>query len=236
MLSGEALSVEMLLGEYVDRLLDEEGESFPTFVVASQFAQLCALADADLLTARDTESNNAIADAPNYDGWNTMYDNDTKLRADGGAIAAARSEKLERFIEETPALENDQRRGAFLLGALVGQVGGYQQSAEGRSTTVVDQYSIKSMTKTRFKRITEEVLDRNIVYSRENRMRSTMYAEVVDRLVETLAKRDPESWDIKTDDLRFYYSLGVAYGLNNWTERTDEETEEARTEDTTEEN
>lgn len=216
-LAGEPISVKLLLNEYVERLLDEEGESFPSFVVASQFAQLCALAAADLLTAKD-DSNGAITRAPRYQDQ-LMHDYNTRVRADGGAIAAARADKLEQFIEGTPALENPERRGSFLLGVLVGQVGGYQQSSEGRSTTVVDQYSIKSMTKTRVKRITEEVLDRNVVYSRENRMRSTMYAEVVDRLVETFAERDPEVWGIGTDDLRFYYALGVAYGLNNWTKR-----------------
>lgn len=224
-LSGEPLSVEMLISEYVARLIDEAGESFPSFVVASQFAQLCSLAEADLLVAKNDESNGAIAEAPNYQEQ-FMYEHDTRARADGGTIAAARAEKLERFIEETPALEHPERRGSFLLGALVGQVGGYQQSSEGRSTTVVDQYPIKSMTKTRLKRVTEEVLDRNVVYSRENRMRSTMYAEVVDRLVQTLAERDPDTWEIGTDDLRFYYALGVAYGLNNWTKRDENITEE----------
>lgn len=225
-LAGEALSVEMLLSEYVDRLLDEEGESFPSFVVASQFAQLCALADSELLTTNDSESSGSLAHAPNF-REQSMHEHDTRARTDGGTIAAARANKLEQFIERTPALENPERRGSFLLGVLVGQVGGYQQSSEGRSTTVVDQYSIKSMTKTRLKRVTEEVLDRNVVYSRENRMRSTMYAEVVDRLVETFTERDPEGWEIGAADLRFYYALGVAYGLNNWTERDEESTEEA---------
>lgn len=224
-LAGESLSVQMILSEYVKRLLNEEGESFPSFVVASQFAQLCALAENGLLATEGDESNGALVRPPSYHDQ-SMYEHDTRARADGGTIAAARANKLEQFIEGTPALENPERRGSFLLGVLVGQVAGYQQGSEGRSTTVVDQYSIKSMTKTRVKRITEEVLDRNVVYSRENRMRSTMYAEVVDRLVETFAERDPETWEIGTDDLRFYYALGVAYGLNNWTKRDEEATEE----------
>ena len=226
-LAGEPISVEMLLSEYAERLLDEEGESFPSFVVASQFAQLCTLAEARLLTTKDGGSTDALVRAPNYED-ELMHEHDTQIRADGGAAAAAiaREDKLEQFIEDTPAFENPERRGSFLLGVLVGQVGGYQQGSEGRSTTVVDQYSIKSMTKTRVKRITEEVLDRDVVYSRENRMRSTMYAEVVNRIVETFAERDPEIWEIRTDDLRFYYALGVAYGLNNWTRRDENDTEE----------
>lgn len=222
-LAGESLSVESVLSEYVAALLEDGSDSFPTFLIASQFAQLCALASEGLLVAND-ERYESITARPQYDGLHPMYDTDTRIRADGGSIAAARSAKLEQFIEETPAFENNERLGSFLLGVLVGQVGGYQQGAENRSTTVVDQYPVKSMTKTRLKRITQEVLDKNVVYSRENRMRSTMYAEVVDRLVETMthSEREPDAWEIGTDDLRFYYALGVAYGLNNWTESDDE--------------
>jgi len=51
-LSGEAIAVDVLLEEYVGRIIDEqtddEHEGFPSFLVASQFAQLCALADDQL--------------------------------------------------------------------------------------------------------------------------------------------------------------------------------------------
>jgi len=52
-LSGEPLDVEMVLTEYVERLLEDEGEEFPSFRVSAQYAQLCALAEAGLLTGRD---------------------------------------------------------------------------------------------------------------------------------------------------------------------------------------
>jgi len=45
-LSGEPLDVEMVLTEYVERLLEDEGEEFPSFRVSAQYAQLCALAEA----------------------------------------------------------------------------------------------------------------------------------------------------------------------------------------------
>jgi CRISPR-associated protein Cas8b/Csh1 subtype I-B len=216
-LGGDPIAVETLLGEYVDRLVTEEGEEFPRFHVASQFAQLCALARAGLVTASDTESHGRIAEPPRYDTTPMSTDDTPTARADGGSVAAARADKLEQFIDATPALEDDERRGAFLLGALIGQVSGYQQGSEGRSTTLADSYPIKSMTRTKFKRVTHEVIDQDIVYSRDNDMGSTMYAEIVDRLVTTLTERDPDEWSIGTDDLRFYYALGVSYGLNNWT-------------------
>jgi CRISPR-associated protein Cas8b/Csh1 subtype I-B len=218
-LSGGKIAVSTVLKSYVDRLLEEEGgDYFPRFFVASQFAQLCALAQTGFLEANREELTSLCLE-PDY----LNRDMNSALNQDVAddettSHAALRDAKLEAFIEQTPAFEHPERRGIFLVGALVGQIGAYQQSSEGRSTTVVDQYSIKSITKHRVKQITQEVLDKNVVYSRENNMQSTMYAEVVDRLVETLAscENEPEDWELSTEDLRFYYALGVTYGMNNW--------------------
>jgi len=224
-LSGEPLDAEAVLDEYVDRLLEDEGEEFPSFRVAAQYAQLCALADAGLLTGRDAYA--AVAAPPQLtDEQSTDMQQDTPARADGGNVAAARETKLEQFLEQTPALSEDQpeRRGSFLLGALVGQVTGYQQVSEGRSTTLIDQYPIKAVTESKLKRLASDVLDKNVVYSRENNMAGTMYREVVDRLVTTLPRIGIDGdWELDTTDLRFYYSLGVAYGMNNWASSDDDE-------------
>jgi CRISPR-associated protein Cas8b/Csh1 subtype I-B len=217
-LSGDGIEVGELLKVYADRLTEESGDSFPRFTVASQYAQMCALAKANLLKSKK-ESREPITQPPEYE--NGYMTTPTAL-ADGGTKAAARERKLAQFLEQTPALDDDERRGAFLLGALVGQVGGVQ-SAEGRGRTVVDQYPVKSMTKTKLKRTTEEVLDKNLVYSRERNQSSTMYAEVVDRLRDTLLQKDIEDWEIRTEDLRFYYALGVTYGMNSYV--SDEETD-----------
>jgi CRISPR-associated protein Cas8b/Csh1 subtype I-B len=227
-LSGEPLDVEAVLGEYVDRLLEDEGDGFPSFRVAAQYAQLCALAGAGLLTGRDAYT--AVAEPPQLtDEQSTDMPQDTPARADGGNVAAARETKLEQFLEQTPALSEDQpeRRGSFLLGALVGQVTGYQQVSEGRSTTLIDQYPIKAVTESKLKRLASDVLDKNVVYSRENDMAGTMYREVVDRLVTTLPRIDIDGdWELDTTDLRFYYSLGVAYGMNNWASSDDEQADD----------
>ncbi|KOX95381.1 type I-B CRISPR-associated protein Cas8b/Csh1 [Halorubrum tropicale] len=225
-LSGEPLDVEPVLTEYVERLLEDEGEEFPSFRVSAQYAQLCALAEAGLLTGRDAYE--PVAEPPQLTHDYSTHDmqQDTPARADGGNVAAARETKLEQFLEQTPALAEDQpeRRGSFLLGALVGQVTGYQQVSEGRSTTLIDQYPIKAVTESKLKRLASDVLDKNIVYSRENNMAGTMYSEVVDRLVTTLPQIDIDGdWELDTTDLRFYYSLGVAYGMNNWASSDDEQ-------------
>jgi len=224
-LSGEPLDVETVLTEYVERLLEDEGEEFPSFRVSAQYAQLCALTDAGLLNGRDAYEPVAEPPKLTQDYATRDMQQDTPARADGGNVAAARETKLEQFLEQTPALAEDQpeRRGSFLLGALVGQVTGYQQVSEGRSTTLIDQYPIKAVTESKLKRLASDVLDKNIVYSRENNMAGTMYSEVVDRLVTTLPQIDINGdWKLDTTDLRFYYSVGVAYGMNNWVSSDDE--------------
>jgi CRISPR-associated protein Cas8b/Csh1 subtype I-B len=221
-LSGDSIEVGELLKEYADRLVAEDGDSFPSYTVASQYAQLCALAEAGLLKS-ESEKHEPIAQPTEYlEGYDT--DMTEKAIADGGGKAALREKKLAQFLEQTPALDNTERRGAFLLGALVGQVSGIQ-SSEGRSTTVVDQYSVKSVTRSKLKRITEEVLDKNLVYSRERDQSSTMYAEVVDRLRDTMLEKDINDWEIRNEDLRFYYSLGVTYGMNSYVSKENDNEE-----------
>ncbi|MGQ4555818.1 type I-B CRISPR-associated protein Cas8b/Csh1 [Halobellus sp. GM3] len=215
-LSGDQIPVETLLEEYVDRLIDEGAESFPTFRVATQYAQLCALATAGALTGDDESLTKPTA----YTNTDMTHATDTRARADGGSPREKREAKLEQFLDQTPALspESPERRGGFLLGVLVGQVTGYQQVSENRSTTLVDQYPIKAITGTKVKRLASDVLDKNVVYSRENGLASTMYGEVVTELVEILPRVGEDgAWEIDTTDLRYYYALGVSYGMNNWT-------------------
>lgn len=249
-LSGDAIAVDVLLEEYVDRIItdesDDDYDGFPSFLVASQFAQLCALADDDLklLKTADT-SKQPITREPAYER-HTMPTLEELLIADGGHPAAS---KLESFITETPALspEHDdddgsvtsERRGAFLLGALVGDIGSYQEYSEDRSTTLVDQYPVKSVTRTRIKKITQETVAKTLTYTRQEKKKGKGYPgtkseHIVDRLRETILDPDPSEWQIDTDDLRFYYALGVTYGMNDhpdWnraaTDTADEETAES---------
>ena len=225
-LSGDGIEVGELLKLYADRLTGESSDSFPQFTVASQYAQLCALAEAGLLSSKK-EDREPITQPPQYEEGYTTMTRETPV-TDGGK-AAARERKLAQFLEQTPALddtENDgaERRGAFLLGALVGELTGLQKS-EDRGTTFIDQYPVKSMTKPKLKRTVEEALNKDIVYSRERDQGSTMYSEVVDRLRDTLLKHDREvdDWKIRNEDLRFYYSLGVTYGMNSYVSVEDEE-------------
>lgn len=232
-LSGDSISVETLLEEYVERIDDDENddtvERFPSFRVASQFAQLCALADEGLNLLSTTDpGKEPITNEPDYEE-DTMETAEAIL-ADGGDTTA---EKLETFIEDTPALAhdpeapiNDQRRGAFLLGVLIGEVGAYQNYSEGRSTTLIDQYPVKSITSARIKKITQEAIGTTITYTRGEGQTITLFEHVVDRLRETILRPDPDDWEIETDDLRFYYALGVTYGMNDHPDWDQLDTEE----------
>ena len=240
-LSGEPIAVDVLLREYVTRIVseetDDEYDGFPSFLVASQFAQLCALADGDLelLTTTDT-GKEPITREPTYEEY-TMEIPD--ILPDGGHPAEA---KLESFIEDTPALSpdtgeesiNSERRGAFLLGALVGDIGSYQEYSEDRSTTLVDQYPVKSITRSRIKKVTQETIAKTLTYTRQEKKAGRSYPgtkaeHIVDRLRETILDPDPDEWQIETDDLRFYYALGITYGMNdhpNWDqEESDDQTD-----------
>jgi CRISPR-associated protein Cas8b/Csh1 subtype I-B len=177
------------------------------------------------LTTSD-ERKQPITRKPTYERHTTMQTVDEILYTDGGHPG---KEKLESFIENTPALapESDgddsvssQRRGAFLLGALVGHVGSYQEYSEDRSTTLVDQYPVKSITRSRIKKVTQETIAKTLTYTRQEKKAGTSYPgtkaeHIVERLRETICDPDPDAWEIETDDLRFYYALGVTYGMND---------------------
>jgi len=225
----------------VSEQTDEEIEGFPSFRVAGQFAQLCALAtdELDLLSTTDP-GKEPITRTPNYED-HVMEPPTEILATDGGYPPAT---KLESFIEDTPALAhdensndsslNDQRRGAFLLGALVGDIGSYQEYDQDRSTTLVDQFPVKSITGSRIKKVTQETIGKTLTYTRQEKKEGRSYPgtkaeHIVERLRETILKPDPDNWELDTNDLRFYYALGVTYGMNDhpdWDSTETDDTEE----------
>ncbi|CQR53160.1 type I-B CRISPR-associated protein Cas8b/Csh1 [Haloferax massiliensis] len=249
-LSGDAIAVDVLLEEYVTRIIDGESdddfEGFPSFLVASQFAQLCALADGELELLKTSDpAKDQITLEPTYERL-TMPTLDEILIADGGHPA---EQKLESFITDTPALspahddEEDsvtgERRGAFLLGALVGDIGSYQEYSEDRSTTLVDQYPVKSITRARIKKVTQETVAKTLTYTRQEKKKGKSYPgtkaeHIVERLRETVLDPDPDDWEIDTDDLRFYYALGVTYGMNDhpdWNQQNSDANDERTTDE-----
>jgi CRISPR-associated protein Cas8b/Csh1 subtype I-B len=238
-IGGQPVSVEELLDEYVQAIViaqnDEDDDSmyegFPAPLVSAQFTQLCALADSKLglLTTSDS-TKESITKHPTYTEHppDMPDDQETQAATDGGSTTA--DDKLASFISQTPALisdepadvptPEDERRAAFLLGALIGAVGSYQEYSEGRTTTVITEFGVDSISTNTVKDATERALKKTITYTTVEKRNGqgfagTKYEHIVERLRKAITMRDPEDWEIDDTDLRFYYALGVTYGMND---------------------
>ena len=80
---------------------------------------------------------------------------------------------------------------------------------------------MKSITQSRVKKVTREAIGKTLTYTRQEKkggrsFPGTKFEHVVEELRETIIKPDPDDWEIDTEDLRFYYALGVTYGLNDY--------------------
>lgn len=225
--SAEPVPVDLLLRNYVARILDDEGpDSDVSVTVAAQFAQLSALARAGLIDATGSSTPDAahLARGP-------QLDIDTRSMTDEDAHPIdVQHQKVERLLTDTPAFENSERRAAFLLGALVGAVGNRQEYKYDRSTTLIDQYPVDSISAARFKRITHEALAKTVTYSRQDGRSSTLFEWLIDPLRETLLEIEIEQISLSKDDLRFHYALGVTYGMNDRIPSAEPEEAETATE------
>jgi len=202
---GEPIDVDALLGAYVDRIaerFDPDGEyPFPDATVAEQHAQLTALANAGRLQIRGARTDFTV---------DTSMTNDATT--DGETLS--RTDRLHEFMDRHDALSGGERRGVFALGALVGRISRYQRT-EGRSMTAVKRHPIDKLTTHNVTDIATSVVDANVVYSGEEGYTGTMFAELMDEIVDGLLDSPPERWSVSTDDLRYHYAMGIAYGLND---------------------
>ena len=201
--SGEQLHVEELFEEYVAKLVDrfdpDSQYPFPIATLAQQYVQFNALRACDLLTADDER----LVTQPKH-----MSDQTSQATADN------RQEQFEQFIEDHPALSDKTRQGVFALGALVGRISRYQ-SDDGRGTTAVSQYPIGNLTKHNIRRIATEVVESNVIYSEEEGYKQTMYGELMQAVADGLESTDQNELTLSTEDLRFHYAMGIAYGKND---------------------
>jgi len=161
--------------------------------------QLNALRACDLLTADDER----LVTQPQH-----MSDQTSQATADN------RQEQFEQFIEDHPALSDKTRQGVFALGALVGRISRYQ-SDDGRGTTAVSQYPIGNLTKHNIRRIATEVVESNVIYSEQEGYKQTMYGELMQAIADGLESTDQDELTLSTEDLRFHYAMGIAYGKND---------------------
>lgn len=207
---------DWLLAQYVPRLISEQRDKFndgselPESLLTRQYVQMQALARAGVL---DHQSS----DDPRTTPINTESMSDTPNFSD-------RDDRLAQFINSHPALdENEERRAAFLLGALVGRVAA-QQTQMGLSRTVIRQHPIDAMTRRRFSSTLSKVLDKNATYSDEyERAGILMNDRYITRLSEIANRHPPEDWSLSTDDLRMHYGFGLTYGKNDRSLDTEED-------------
>jgi hypothetical protein len=200
--SGQPLRVNELLGEYVAKLTDrfdpDDEYPFPDAAFAQQYVQFNALAECGLLTPEQQ-----LTKPPKF-----------MTEQSNSATEKSRQETFEQFINDHPALSNKTREGVFALGALVGRITRYQRRQD-KSMTAIKQYPIDNITKYNITRIATDVVDSNVVYSDEEGYQGTMYGELMQAVADGLESSEPNDWSLSTDDLRFHYAMGIAYGLND---------------------
>jgi hypothetical protein len=202
------MDMDWLLAQYVPRLISEQrsafedGNELPESLLTRQYVQMQALARAGVL-------GDASSDDPRTIPASTETMSDTTDFSD-------RDDRLEQFIDSHPALADDEeRRAAFLLGALVGRVAAYQ-SLNGISRTVIRQHPIDAMTRRRISTTLGKVLEKNAHYSDDDENAGMLMNDrYVMRLNDILNRRTPEEWSLSTDDLRMHYGLGLTYGKND---------------------
>lgn len=220
------LNPEWLMDRYVPRLEQEQRSSFgeeylpvPDSLLTRQYVQYQALARAGVLGMPGQQSSEATSPLTQPAQIETMTEpsNPAQQMAEEASFEN-REQRLDQFIETHPALaQNSERRGAFLLGALVGRLAAYQTSPEkDLSRTVMRQHPIDSLTLQRFSTTLSQVLDKNAVYSEEDEnVHSIMNTRYVERLNDIVHKKPPTEWELSTSDLRMHYGLGLSYGRSD---------------------
>ena len=228
--SDGQIDPDWLFAQYVPRLISdqrsafEDGNELPESLLTRQYVQMQALARAGVLGDASFDDLRTIPTSTEI----MSHTNDFSDRDD----------RLAQFIDSHPALaEDEERRAAFLLGALVGRVAAYQ-SRNGISRTVIRQHPIDAMTRRRISTTLGKVLEKNAHYSDDDESAGMLMNDrYITRLNDILNRRTPGEWSLSTDDLRMHYGLGLTYGKNDTTlndadeDDTDAATAEAQTDD-----
>ena len=215
--SDEPLSENELVQLYAERLAAEEreGEREAYFeeVAAEQYAQLRALSRAGLL------------DGTTYHDTMTEDTTDTSrtILADVDSDEISRVEKLDAFIEASPHLDgSDDRRAAFLLGALIGRLSRHQSNSRGVSHTIRQKYPVSRITVDRAREAFTEVIDLNNTYSDAEDIGGLMFEAYVTRLTDALGRQSIDEWSMEEATLKVDYGHGLAYGLTDNTKKNPE--------------
>jgi CRISPR-associated protein Cas8b/Csh1 subtype I-B len=225
LLTGESVLADKLLSQYVERIstaTDHDEGNFPAYLILTQYAQLETLARAGLLESPADRPE--IDETPRKMEHTTdALDQDeslpdpTDLTSDGDVKHHhARQYRLERFLEERGAIqENDERRGAFLFGVLLGQLADHQSRERNMNRTLRDQHPADRMTADRIQRVYPDLTQRSGVYASKVGTSGQLFPETERLLKNAFADAEPKSWNLPVEDLRFFYALGLAYGADS---------------------
>lgn len=212
LLTGETIPVERLLEGYVTRIeqeyRDRDGE-FPDAHVKTQFAQLETLARAGILTSRGT-----AAELTKPPTMTEALPTRTEVAGDGNLSEySVRKYRLQRFIEDRDSLkDSDDRRSALLLGSYLGILADHQSNAREMNRTLVDEYPADSVTIERLHRLLPKLTQRNKVYANDvEQLGEVLFPEYLEWTEREFVS--PKEWDISLNDVRFFYSVGLAHGL-----------------------
>lgn len=221
---GEPIETSELLKEYTLRVEQEQRENqsegresvFPTRVVLGQYIQLRSLSAAKLLTGENIISHTIGDTYMSTRGTDTVYQ--------------SRGDRLGDFIQSHPMLDDAETRSVFLLGALVGRIAAYQYS-ENVSQKLTEQYPPSAVNRRSLPDITQDVLDRNYTYGDKEDI-ARFNRRYTDRLADSMLMQRPDSWELSESEVKWVYSLGIAYGKQDTTEgietEDDTDAEEAR--------
>ena len=231
MLAGEQINREWLLDQYVTRFAqqrehDDENRLSKNHVL-TQFAQLNALAKAGLLTDSDgRETERRATDMDNStttDGVSNSLDGFPgieELITEGvPSLTEIREYQLREFLAERTELngddeESEQRRGAFLIGVLLGQLSTHQRKDREMNRTFANRYQAEDITLGQLQKVMTELLSKDSIYEAEHKYShdGSCFPETSGRLSD-LAGTPPTEWSLSLPDARFHFALGVTYGL-----------------------
>jgi hypothetical protein len=144
-----------------------------------------------------------------------------ELTADGvPSLAEIREYRLREFLAERTELDGDndeseERRGAFLIGVLLGELSTHQRQDRGMNRTFANRYQAEDVTLGQLEKIMTELLSKDSVYEAEHEYSQdgSCFPETSGRLSE-LAGTPPTEWSLSLPDVRFHFALGVTYGLH----------------------
>lgn len=236
-LAGRPVSASKLLEQYAARIRTEfdpdEEYPMPTGVIAEQFVQLCALADAGLLT--DDAGITTMIDEHDIEDRTEWY---------RGNDPNDRERAIDSFLDSSPPLDpnrasNDravglahERRTMFLLGALVEKVSAYQVGVEGLEKTLAHSVEKRGITRRHVNKIINDVYHYDTVYSGKEG-RPLYWQDLLRRLTASYSQiGDPGDWSLSADEIETWYAFGHVFGgsLPSNGDPSEEEANEVETE------